>query len=94
MYFVPAFSGLFAPYWRGDARGVAVGLTQYVTKGPLLKKVGIFVLIQIFSSFLTSDCGGVRFSDLRYDSSTYQSQLLFILVWVNIFANIFALNFA
>jgi glycerol kinase len=33
MYFVPAFSGLFAPYWRGDARGVAVGLTQYVTKG-------------------------------------------------------------
>jgi glycerol kinase len=33
MYFVPAFSGLFAPYWRGDARGAIVGLTRYVNKG-------------------------------------------------------------
>ncbi len=33
IYFVPAFSGLFAPYWRGDARGVIVGLTRYVNKG-------------------------------------------------------------
>jgi glycerol kinase len=33
MYIVPAFSGLFAPYWRSDARGVIVGLTRYVTKG-------------------------------------------------------------
>jgi glycerol kinase len=33
MYFVPAFSGLFAPYWRGDARGVIAGLTRYVNKG-------------------------------------------------------------
>jgi glycerol kinase len=32
-YFVPAFSGLFAPYWRSDARGALVGLTRYVTKG-------------------------------------------------------------
>lgn len=32
MYIVPAFSGLFAPYWRSDARGVMVGLTRYVTK--------------------------------------------------------------
>lgn len=31
-YFVPAFSGLFAPYWRPDARGALVGLTRYVTK--------------------------------------------------------------
>jgi glycerol kinase len=30
-YFVPAFSGLFAPYWRSDARGVIAGLTRYVT---------------------------------------------------------------
>nr|WP_287393078.1 FGGY-family carbohydrate kinase [Candidatus Microthrix sp.] len=29
-YFVPAFSGLFAPYWRDDARGVIVGLTRFV----------------------------------------------------------------
>ncbi|KZE89106.1 glycerol kinase GlpK [Microbacterium sp. TNHR37B] len=32
-YFVPAFSGLFAPYWRPDARGALVGLTRFVTKG-------------------------------------------------------------
>src|SRR2546423_3284360 len=34
-YFVPAFSGLFAPYWRTDARGVIAGLTGYVTKAHL-----------------------------------------------------------
>jgi len=33
MYFVPAFSGLFAPYWRGDARGAIVGMTRYINKG-------------------------------------------------------------
>jgi glycerol kinase len=38
-YFVPAFSGLFAPYWRLDARGVIVGLTRYVNKGHLARAV-------------------------------------------------------
>jgi glycerol kinase len=33
MYFVPAFSGLFAPYWRSDARGVIVGLTSFINRG-------------------------------------------------------------
>jgi glycerol kinase len=37
VYFVPAFSGLFAPYWRGEARGVIAGLTRYVTKGHLAR---------------------------------------------------------
>jgi glycerol kinase len=36
-YFVPAFSGLFAPYWRGDARGAIVGLTRYINKGHLAR---------------------------------------------------------
>jgi glycerol kinase len=36
-YFVPAFSGLFAPYWRPDARGALVGLTRYVNKGHLAR---------------------------------------------------------
>ena len=36
-YFVPAFSGLFAPYWRPDARGVIAGLTGYVTKAHLAR---------------------------------------------------------
>ncbi len=33
MYFVPAFSGLYAPHWRDDARGVIAGLTGYVNRG-------------------------------------------------------------
>jgi glycerol kinase len=37
IYFVPAFSGLFAPYWRGEARGVIAGLTRYVTKGHIAR---------------------------------------------------------
>ena len=37
VYFVPAFSGLFAPYWRSDARGVIVGLTRYVKKGHIAR---------------------------------------------------------
>lgn len=38
-YIVPAFSGLFAPYWRSDARGVIVGLTRFVTKAHLARAV-------------------------------------------------------
>ncbi|PWI41968.1 glycerol kinase GlpK [Streptomyces sp. ICBB 8177] len=38
-YFVPAFSGLFAPYWRSDARGVIAGLTRYVTKAHIARAV-------------------------------------------------------
>ena len=39
IYFVPAFSGLFAPYWRADARGVMVGMTRYVNKGHIARAV-------------------------------------------------------
>ncbi len=38
-YIVPAFSGLFAPYWRADARGALVGLTRYVNKGHVARAV-------------------------------------------------------
>jgi glycerol kinase len=38
-YFVPAFSGLFAPYWRTDARGVFAGLTGYVTRNHIARAV-------------------------------------------------------
>ena len=37
VYFVPAFSGLFAPYWRPDARGAIVGLTRYVNKAHIAR---------------------------------------------------------
>ncbi|WP_405216632.1 glycerol kinase GlpK [Agrococcus sp. Ld7] len=36
-YFVPAFSGLFAPYWRSDARGALVGMTRFVNKGHIAR---------------------------------------------------------
>ena len=39
MFIVPAFSGLFAPYWRDDARGVMVGLTRYIHKGHMARAV-------------------------------------------------------
>ncbi len=39
VYFVPAFSGLFAPYWKSDARGAIVGLTRYVNKGHIGRAV-------------------------------------------------------
>jgi glycerol kinase len=39
IYFVPAFSGLYAPYWRSDARGVIIGLTRYINKGHLARAV-------------------------------------------------------
>ncbi len=38
-YIVPAFSGLFAPHWRSEARGVIAGLTSYITKGHLARAV-------------------------------------------------------
>jgi glycerol kinase len=37
IYFVPAFSGLYAPYWRSDARGAIVGMTRYVNRGHLAR---------------------------------------------------------
>jgi glycerol kinase len=37
VYIVPAFAGLFAPYWRDDARGVIVGLTRYATRGHIAR---------------------------------------------------------
>jgi glycerol kinase len=39
VYIVPAFSGLFAPYWRSDARGAMVGLTRYANKGHIARAV-------------------------------------------------------
>jgi glycerol kinase len=39
VYFVPAFSGLYAPYWRSDARGLIAGLTRFANKGHLARAV-------------------------------------------------------
>jgi glycerol kinase len=37
IYFVPAFSGLFAPYWKSDARGAIVGMTRFITRGHIAR---------------------------------------------------------
>jgi len=39
VYFVPAFSGLFAPYWRSDARGLMIGLTHYINKSHIARAI-------------------------------------------------------
>jgi len=39
IYFVPAFSGLFAPYWRSDARGAILGMTRYINRGHIARAV-------------------------------------------------------
>lgn len=39
IYFVPAFSGLFAPHWRNDARGVLVGMTRFINRGHIARAV-------------------------------------------------------
>ena len=39
VYFVPAFSGLYAPYWKENARGVIAGLTRYANKGHIARAV-------------------------------------------------------
>ncbi len=49
LFFVPAFSGLFAPHWQADARGVVVGLTEFSTKA----HVGVsFVFADFYLSLL------------------------------------------
>ena len=58
-YFVPAFSGLFAPHWRGDARGVIAGLTAYVTRGHIARAALEAVAWQVREvvDAMTADCG-------------------------------------
>jgi len=76
-YFVPAFSGLFAPYWRSDARGVIVGLTRYVQKGHIARAV------LEASAYQTRDIveamnrdSGVKLSELKVDGGMVANELL------------------
>ncbi|RHY53855.1 hypothetical protein DYB34_011172 [Aphanomyces astaci] len=51
-YFVPAFSGLYAPYWRSDARGIICGLTGYVTREHLARASLEAVAFQVMDADL------------------------------------------
>jgi glycerol kinase len=77
IYFVPAFSGLFAPHWRADARGTIVGLTRYVNKGHLARAVLEATAFQTFEVLEAMEQdSGVRLSALKVDGGMVQNELL------------------
>jgi glycerol kinase len=76
-YFVPAFSGLFAPYWRDDARGVIAGLTRYVTKAHIARAVLEATAWQTreIADAMTKD-SGVDLTSLKVDGGMTSNNLL------------------
>jgi glycerol kinase len=76
-YFVPAFSGLFAPYWKGDARGVIAGLTRYVNAGHLARAVLEATAWQSREvvEAMNAD-SGVELKSLKVDGGMVQNELL------------------
>ena len=76
VYFVPAFSGLFAPYWRGDARGVIVGLTRAATKAHIARATLEAICYQTLDVIRAmEEETGVRIKVLRVDGGITQNQL-------------------
>ena len=76
-YFVPAFSGLFAPYWRGDARGALVGLTRFVNKGHIARAVleaTAFQTREVLDA-VNAD-SGVPLEELKVDGGMIANNLL------------------
>jgi len=77
VYFVPAFSGLFAPYWRADARGAIVGLTRYVNKGHLARAVLEANAYQTRDIVEAMDKdSGMKLSKLKVDGGMVYNNLL------------------
>ncbi|MFJ2740913.1 glycerol kinase GlpK [Streptomyces sp. NPDC087440] len=76
-YIVPAFSGLYAPYWRADARGVITGLTRYVTKAHLARAVleaTSWQTREVVDAMYQDS--GVRISTLKVDGGMTGNNLL------------------
>ena len=76
-YFVPAFSGLFAPYWRQDARGALLGLTRYVTKNHIARaalEATAFQTREVMDA-MNADAG-VELAELRVDGGMVGNELL------------------
>jgi len=77
VYFVPAFSGLFAPYWKANARGVIAGLTRYATKGHLARAVleaTAFQTREILEAMERDS--GIKLDVLRTDGGMIEDELL------------------
>ncbi len=76
-YFVPAFSGLFAPYWRPEARGALVGLTRFVNRGHIARAVleaTAFQTREVLDA-MNAD-SGVALSILKVDGGMVGNELL------------------
>ncbi|MEA2374467.1 MAG: glycerol kinase, partial [Thermoleophilaceae bacterium] len=77
VYFVPAFSGLFAPYWRDDARGAIVGLTAYATGGHIARaalEAAAWQSKEVVDA--ANDVADVPFTELRVDGGMTANELL------------------
>jgi len=77
VYFVPAFSGLYAPYWKDDARGVIAGLTRFVTKGHIARAVleaTAFQVREVLDAMETDS--GIALDNLRTDGGMVVNDLL------------------
>ena len=77
IYFVPAFSGLFAPYWRSDARGAIVGMTRYVNRGHIARaalEATAFQTREVLDAMEKDS--GVQLSSLKVDGGMVFNELL------------------
>jgi len=77
IYFVPAFSGLFAPYWRNDARGAIVGITRYVNNGHIARaalEATAFQTKEVLDAMEADS--GVRLTALKVDGGMVFNDLL------------------
>ena len=77
VYFVPAFSGLFAPHWRSDARGVLVGLTRFANRGHIARATLESTAFQTHELLgaMRAD-SGVNLAELRVDGGMVANDLL------------------
>ncbi len=76
-YFVPAFSGLFAPHWRSDARGALVGLTRFVNKGHIARAVLEATAFQTREVLDAMDAdSGVPLKELKVDGGMVVNETL------------------
>lgn len=77
VYVVPAFSGLFAPYWRSDARGVIVGLTRFANRGHIARAVLESTAYQTREVLDAMEIdSGVKLTNLKVDGGMVVNDLL------------------
>lgn len=77
IYFVPAFSGLFAPYWRSDARGALVGMTRFINRGHIARAVIEATAYQTREVLdAMEQDSGVKLTSLKVDGGMVVNDLL------------------